>query len=377
MKYLIHLILLTGSLLPLHAAFGDDKPELVLEDGEFELTIPFLLFNGDTFRVNLHTPEDSDDLFFIVDLQSVAPVENIEEEEEEDIVLDIADGACTASSNAAFLSCQAEIEEEYLIARGNCFNQTGSLAMVSCESLARAAMEEAEEECDDQFEARLALCAVIGEDPYDPVMSPSNFVTVEEMIANPNPWLPLVPGNQWIYEAEDEVITVTVTEDTREILGIESIVVHDVVMADGELIEDTDDWYAQDLDGNVWYMGEIARNYEDGRLADLDGSWEAGVNGAKAGILFRGNPVVGETLRQEFLLGEAEDIGETLSVTANETSGEDAGVACQENCLQVLEYTPVEPDVAEEKFYYPGIGKILSIDLEEGIREELIEYSVQ
>jgi len=124
-------------------------------------------------------------------------------------------------------------------------------------------------------------------------------------------------------------------------------------------------------------MGEIAKNYEDGRLTDLDGSWEAGVDSAKAGILFRGNPIVGETLRQEFLLGEAEDIGETLSVTANEESGEDAGVVCQDNCLQVLEYTPLKGDALEEKFYYPGIGMIVEVDLIEGDRVELIEYSVQ
>lgn len=371
-KSALGFILLAG-IYAVHPASGQDAPKLTLEEGEFQLSIPYLEYKGQAFEVELNTPVDTDDLFFLIDLTSVSAVDY-----EEEISIAAELGACTATANAAFLSCAAEIEEENFIAQGNCLNESNSLNTLTCQTLASNNMEEAEEECDDQWEARLQLCAVIGEDPYNPVMNVANFLSAEDIANDPNPWFPLVPGNQWVYEAEDETVTVTVTEDTREIMGIQSIVVQDIVRdEDGELIEDTDDWYAQDVDGNVWYMGEIAKNYEDGRLTDLDGSWEAGVDGARAGILFWGNPVIGETYRQEFLLGEAEDIGETLSVSANEQSSEDAGVVCQDNCLQVFEYTPIEPDVAEHKFYYPGIGKILGIDLEEGEREELVEYFVQ
>lgn len=354
---------------------GQETAELSVEDGEFQLTIPYLEYGDSAFKVELHTPEDSDDLFFIVDLSSLSEVDV--EIDEDDIDLDPNNGACSATANAAFLSCQAEVEEEYFIARGNCFQESNSLNSLICESALESEIEEAEEECDDQWEARLKLCAVVGEDPYSPLMTVSNFMTADEIAMDPNPWFPLVPGNQWVYESEDEVVTVTVTDETFEILGIEVVVVNDLVTEEGEFVEDTDDYYAQDLDGNVWYMGEIAKNYEDGRLVDLDGSWQAGVDGAKAGILFRSNPVVGEVLRQEFLLGEAEDIGETLSITADQESGEDAGLVCDGNCLQVFEYTPVEPDAMEEKFYYPGVGNIVTVDLESGEREELIEYSVQ
>jgi hypothetical protein len=149
------------------------------------------------------------------------------------------------------------------------------------------------------------------------------------------------------------------------------------VLEDGEFVESTDDWYAQDLDGNIWYMGEIAQNFEDGQLTDLDGSWESGVNGAKAGILIKAMPIIDETLRQEFLLGEAEDMGQTISLSADGESGESAGIICNTNCLQVFEYNALESDSAEHKYYYPGVGKIVSIDLDNGEREELVSFSVQ
>ncbi|HAJ75660.1 MAG TPA: hypothetical protein DCM64_04315 [Gammaproteobacteria bacterium] len=176
-----------------------------------------------------------------------------------------------------------------------------------------------------------------------------------------------------MYESEEETITVTVLDDTREIDGVEAIVVQDVVEEDGEIIEDTFDWYGQDEDGNVWYLGELSRNYEDGELTDIDGSWEAGVDGAKGGILFRAMPVVDEVLRQEYAIGEAEDIGQTVSLESNEST--ESGFACSNNCLETLEYTPLEPDVEETKVYLPGTGLILEIDLEEDVRVELVDFT--
>ena len=188
----------------------------------------------------------------------------------------------------------------------------------------------------------------------------------------PNRWFPLVPGTTWTYEGGDETITVTVTEDTKEILGVTCAVVRDVVEEDGEVIEDTNDWYAQDKAGNVWYFGEIARNFEDGELHDLDGSWTAGEESAKIGILVPANPTVGEVYRQEFALAEAEDMGEVLSLDGTESV---PAAECSGDCLVTRDYTPIEPDAEENKYYAPGIGLILEVDTETGERVELVEMS--
>jgi hypothetical protein len=296
----------------------------------------------------------------------------------DDVVVDETEGACTSTAKAAFLSCDAEVEEEFFIGFGNCLNTGNSASQVICENALAAREDDAEEECDDQLEARIQTCAALTEAPYNPDMNPGNFMTKAQIIADPNKYFPLRPGNEWVYKSDDAIVTVTVSADTRQILGITTIVVRDVVTdLKGVLIEDTDDWYAQDKSGNIWYMGEIARNYEDGKLSDVNGSWQAGVNGAKAGILIRSVPVVNQTNRQEFLLGEAEDMSKTLSLIANAKSGAPANVECKGNCLQTLEFTPIEPGHEEHKFYYPGIGKILIVNLESGEREELVSYSLK
>ena len=120
-------------------------------------------------------------------------------------------------------------------------------------------------------------------------------------------------------------------------------------------------------------MGELSLNYEDGVLTDVDGSWEAGVDGAKAGILFRAMPIIGEVYRREYRIGEAEDIAETLAIDANEMT--DSGFDCEGQCLKNLEYSPLEPGEAEKKYYVPGIGLILEIDLEEDARLELVDFT--
>ena len=179
----------------------------------------------------------------------------------------------------------------------------------------------------------------------------------------------------WVYEGDGETITVTVTGDTKEILGIEAVVVNDVVEEDGEIVEDTDDWYGQDVFGNVWYLGEISKNYEDGELVDIEGSWTAGVDGAKAGILMKAAPMVGDVYRQEWALGDAEDAAEVLSLTASAVVPA-AGASCAGTCVETLDFTPIEPDAAEEKYYSPDVGLILEVDTETGDRVELVSYSI-
>jgi hypothetical protein len=132
-------------------------------------------------------------------------------------------------------------------------------------------------------------------------------------------------------------------------------VVRDTVTLDGLLVEDTFDWFAQDREGNVWYLGEDVTNYdEDGEPTDHDGSFEVGVDGAFAGIVMLADPQVGDAYRQEFYPGEAEDLGEV--VRAGETVSVPFGDF--EDVLVTTDWNPLEPEVIEEKYYAPGIGLV-------------------
>lgn len=170
-----------------------------------------------------------------------------------------------------------------------------------------------------------------------------------------NPYLPLEPGTQWVYESisteGDERIVVTVTDRTREIDGVTATVVRDTVTQAGEVIEDTRDWYAQDADGNVWYLGEYSESYEDGKTS-TEGSWEAGKDGAKAGIVMLAHPKPGDAYQQEYYKGHAEDVGEVLGVDATAS----VPIGYFDTMVKTADYTPLEPDVLEQKYYAAGIG---------------------
>ena len=141
---------------------------------------------------------------------------------------------------------------------------------------------------------------------YAPRFDPDNFVRVVD-----NPYFPLKPGTRFVYfgeeDGEAEKNVTVVTHDRKEILGISAIVVLDQVFVHGELKEKTFDWYAQDRNGNVWYLGEDTKEFEDGKVVSTEGSWEAGVDGAEAGIIMPAHPQVGQHYHQEFFEGEAED----------------------------------------------------------------------
>jgi hypothetical protein len=187
-----------------------------------------------------------------------------------------------------------------------------------------------------------------------------------------NPYWPMAPGSRWVYREDGQRVEVTVTDRTKEVLGIQATVVHDVVTEDGELVEDTFDWYAQDKDGNLWYLGEATKEYENGKVKTTEGSWEAGVDGAQAGILLPGEPEVGTTYRQEFYEGEAEDAAEILSL--DEWVGVPFGSF--RNVLMTKDYTPLDPDVLEHKFYAKGVGPVLVVGISGGSdREELLRFT--
>ncbi len=189
-----------------------------------------------------------------------------------------------------------------------------------------------------------------------------------------NPWFPLEPGTRWTYreitEDGDEVrVVVTATAATHQVAnGVTARVVRDTVTSSGDIVEDTFDWYAQDADGTVWYLGEDTAEFENGNVSTREGSFEAGVDGAQAGVIMPGDPEVGVTYRQEYYEGEAEDQGEVLAL------GQQASVPAGDfdRLLQTADTTPLEPDVLEHKYYADGVGLVLTIDKESGASEELM-----
>ena len=207
---------------------------------------------------------------------------------------------------------------------------------------------------------------------YNPIINPEDFIDIID-----NQYLPLTPGTTFTYVGETEEgteeITFYVTHETKEILGVTCIVVRDTVTIDGELVEDTYDWFAQHKDGTIWYFGEDSKEYEDGEVVSTEGSWEAGVDGAKPGILMQGTPQIGDSYRQEYYKGEAEDMAKVLSL--NESVSVPYGSF--DNCLQTEEWTPLEPDVLEYKYYAPGIGLVIEVDVSTGDRVELIDISTE
>jgi hypothetical protein len=155
-------------------------------------------------------------------------------------------------------------------------------------------------------------------------------------------------------------------------MGVPVVIVHDQVSIDGEVQEDTYDYYAQDADGNVWYFGEDTKEYEDGELKSTEGSWEAGVDGALPGIVMPAHPEVGMAYRQEYAKGHAEDMGRIKLLDQSVTV---RGMA-YDHVLVTEEWSPLEPDVVEEKYYAPGVGEVQAISVQgEQSKEELTAYT--
>lgn len=296
---------------------------------------------------------------------------------------------CGKTSSHAAGSCSYETLEEFQAHWANCLNIVDKQEASSCFYEARMERKEAREECREQHAARNEVCDLIGQEQYDPDYEPGDFVDPESIgygdddIA-PNPYFPLVPGTRWVYMGEDEIITVEVLEETIEIDGVTCAVVRDVVTESGDdeeeedggvPVEDTLDWFAQDTEGNVWYFGEISFNFEDGQIVDIEGSWKTGEDYAKPGILMPAEPVVGSVYRQEWLLGEAEDMAEVTDTAAEPELSEDNVGDCSAGCLETLEWTPIEADSYEYKYYQKGVGMIQEVDPEDPESTvELIEF---
>ena len=193
-----------------------------------------------------------------------------------------------------------------------------------------------------------------------------------------NRYMPIRAGSTWVYRetATDgtvQRIVVKATNQTKRIAsGVTARVVRDTVTEKGKLVEDTFDWYAQDNRGNVWYLGEDTKEYKNGKVVSTEGSWEAGVDGARGGIVMPARPRAGRQYRQEFYAGQAEDQATVveLGATSDTPAGQYADVLVTED------WTPLEPDIAERKFYAPGIGLVMERQVRGGqAMNDLTEFA--
>lgn len=193
-----------------------------------------------------------------------------------------------------------------------------------------------------------------------------------------NPYWPMSPGTRWTYrDTEDgtvQRVVVIVTRETERLAnGVTARVVRDTVSENGRVVEDTRDWYAQDANGNIWYLGEDTAEFDHGVLETREGSFEAGVDGAQAGIIVPASPEPGMNYRQEFYSGHAEDHGGVLSTT--ELAGVPAGF--YRDALLTRDLNGLEPKVEELKLYAKGVGPVLTLTTSGGTgREELIRMDI-
>lgn len=181
-----------------------------------------------------------------------------------------------------------------------------------------------------------------------------------------NPWFPLRPGSVYRYtgvkDGKPTTETVRVTRQTKTIAGVVTTAVDDRLYWHGKPVEITTDWYAQDRRGNVWYFGENTKELDlRGRVTSKEGTWRAGVNGAKQGLYMPAQPRVGQSARQEYLRGHAEDHFRVMSVGRR---------------LETVEWTPLEPGVLDSKVYRRGVGTVLERTLKGGDeRNTLVSFS--
>lgn len=277
---------------------------------------------------------------------------------------------CQQTALAALDGCREVAQSDYNVALGKCVNISDPAARADCQRQAATDLSDALDTCQGGLNVRQVACQKLGPGRYDPVIDPTNFTTTID-----NPYFPLVPGTTFTYLTPNGAIrdVFAVTHDTRVINGVTCVQVHDSVYTDGELTEDTLDFFAQDREGNVWYFGENTAEFENGLLATIEGSFLSGLNNDKAGIIMKAHPAPGDFYRQEFSLANAEDYAETLNLNSRIV----VPYGRFNNCLKSEETTPLEPDALEDKYYAPGVGNVLTVDLVTGERDELISITTE
>ncbi|HKE96350.1 MAG TPA: hypothetical protein VKB34_18730 [Povalibacter sp.] len=300
---------------------------------------------------------------------------------------------CTATAQAASRACANQTLDDYWIAVGICINESDTRDRKECFADAQASRDGATALCSEQRAARVDLCRHIGEDRYDPEFEAAAFDRDFTHLSNPNAYFPLGIGNQWEFRSATQSTTVEVMNATKLIDDVRCIVVRDEVSEKGVIVEGTNDWFAQARDGNVWYCGEETATFETFRgdrpmkpeLVNNDGSFKAGRDGDKPGIIFLANPAVGQFYVEESSLGNAEDATEILAIDysfgRNPTLDELvpprlARLLCSNDCVVTRNFSQLEPGGFERKYYARGIGVFLETDPESGEVVRLVKCNV-
>ena len=202
------------------------------------------------------------------------------------------------------------------------------------------------------IKAALAVVAALALAGAAPAAAPPRFTAHVT-----NVWFPLTPGARYVYAGVKDEKTardvVLVTHETRTIAGAPCAAVHDTLYLDAKLAERTTDWYSQDSQGNVWYFGEATAELSNGKVTSTEGTWTAGVDGARPGIYITARPVLGRAYRQEYYKGHADDHFKAIALIGT------AAHPQQKTVLVTEEWTPLEPDVIDHKVYARGVGTIL------------------
>ena len=199
---------------------------------------------------------------------------------------------------------------------------------------------------------------------------PSKFTTEID-----NPYWPMRPGSHWVYseleDGEAQRVDVTVSDKTKVLGGVTARVVHDQVTRKGEVVEDTYDWYAQDSDGNIWYLGEDTKEYENGKLKTTEGSWAYGVDDAQPGVVVPADPKQGMRYREEYYAGHAEDAADVLKVG----SQVQVPYGRFKDAVLTRNFSSLEPTVEEMKLYARGVGPVMELLVSGGSgRTELLSF---
>ncbi|MDA1261097.1 MAG: hypothetical protein O3A20_10825, partial [Planctomycetota bacterium] len=270
------------------------------------------------------------------------------------------------TAHALKVAGHIDAQSDYWETIASIANQPGNHAALLQD--AKDERDEAHELVNDQFDARMEVVAVLGNAIYQPNLQPNEFSSTVT-----NTYMPLIVGRILTYKkvvgTDVEEIVVTTEPGSKNVNGIDCAIVRDTVTLNGVFLEDTYDWFAQRNDGNVWYLGEISMNFdEDGFVEDIEGSWRYGKDGAQPGIVMMANPQVGDAYRQEYWIGEAEDVGRVIAVGVSVT----VPAGTYHNCIVTQDWVPLEPDGIEHKYFAPGVGLVLELDPDSGERTALI-----
>jgi hypothetical protein len=289
-----------------------------------------------------------------------------------------AGGFCTQTADTLLDACRASVRDDGAVGKAICINVTDQSARDAClDDLADSQLE-SDQLCLDQHDTRITACGVLGEARYDPDFRPARFDNPMRP-SRPNPYFPLGVGKHWEYRSATQVDIVDVVNETKKIAGVDCIVFRDQVFEGGFIHEATDDWYVPAKDGSVWYFGEEVKDFETFRgdkpvrpeLVNIDGSFKAGRDGDKPGIIALAAPHVGDVYLEEFSLGNAEDVTEILSTTYSygQNRALDENVPrelvqrfCAGNCVVTKNYSLLEPGLFARKYYARGVGTILEVE---------------